>query len=326
MAANHQNNWTCPNCGTVNNNAFCRMCGLPRPMETNTVLCSCGFQNIPEARFCGNCGRQLTGAQPVKKEKKKRPIGIFAVLFIALAVLVGCMVKIAFSSHTHQWENATCTVPKFCSVCGETSGTSLGHTWEEATCTTPRTCTVCGETEGSPLEHDWVEATCTISRYCRVCKASSGTPLGHKWKEATTTAPKTCTVCGETKGEKLKSGYVGTPSGRTEKTTLRDGSFTLNIHAFVLNEAVKNCKELTVDMSVEMKAGTKCQDWQLWGRSNGSFRKIGKIYLPNGDGDTCQTLTFDTPVSFDAVVVTPTIPGDYSWSLWFEITDVWVDS
>lgn len=297
MAANYQNNWTCPNCGTVNNNAFCRMCGLPRPKETNPLLCSCGYQNAPDARFCSNCGRQLTGMHPVKK--KKRHVGIIAIVFIVFA-LVGNIVNSAFRSHTHQWENATCT--------------------------TPRTCTVCGETVGSPLEHDWVEATCTISRYCRVCKASSGTPLGHKWKEATTTAPKTCTVCGATSGEKLKTGYVGTPSGRTEKTTLRDGSFTLNIHAFVLNEAVKNCKELTVDMSVEMKAGTKCQDWQLWGRSNGSFRKIGKIYLPGGDGDTCQTLTFDTPVSFDAVAVTPTIPGDYSWSLWFEITDVWVDS
>ncbi len=55
--------------------------------------------------------------------------------------------------HEHVWEDATCTEPKTCSVCGETEGEPLGHTWEDATCTAPKTCSVCGETEGEPVDH-----------------------------------------------------------------------------------------------------------------------------------------------------------------------------
>ncbi len=39
----------------------------------------------------------------------------------------------------HTWEAATCTEPKSCSKCGETSGVALGHT------TTTGKCTRCGE-------------------------------------------------------------------------------------------------------------------------------------------------------------------------------------
>lgn len=59
----------------------------------------------------------------------------------------------------HTWEEATCTTPKTCSVCGKTDGERLSpdgaHQWEEATCTEPKTCKVCGETEGYSLEHDY---------------------------------------------------------------------------------------------------------------------------------------------------------------------------
>ena len=103
--------------------------------------------------------------------------------------------------HEHVWEDATCTEPRICSVCGETEGEPLGHTWEDATCTEPRTCSVCGETEGEPLGHTWEEATCTAPKTCSVCGETEGKPLGHTWEEATCTAPKTCSACGETEGE-----------------------------------------------------------------------------------------------------------------------------
>lgn len=117
--------------------------------------------------------------------------------------------------------------------------------------------------------------------------------------------------------------YIGTLSGSNTPVTLRDGSSTMNIHALVLTKKVQKCTKLTVNMNVDMKAGTSCKDWQLWGRNNGSFQKIGKINLPDGNGCTSQTLTFKTPVTFDAIAITPTIPGGYSWSLGFTITDVY---
>ncbi|MBQ8684321.1 MAG: hypothetical protein IJ518_07395 [Clostridia bacterium] len=54
-------------------------------------------------------------------------------------------------TYVHTWNDATCTEPKVCSVCGATDGNSLGgHTWVAATCTDPKTCSVCGLTEGIP--------------------------------------------------------------------------------------------------------------------------------------------------------------------------------
>lgn len=97
----------------------------------------------------------------------------------------------------------------------------------------------------------------------------------------------------------------------------------MNVHALCFSETIYNCTGLTVNMQVEMKAGTSCKDWQLWGRSGNSFVKIAKINLPAGDGYTSQTVTFSSPVSFDALVVTPTVLGGYSWGMAMAITDVY---
>ena len=100
----------------------------------------------------------------------------------------------------HDWDDATCTAPKTCSVCGETEGEALGHEWDDATCTAAKTCSVCGETEGEALGHEWDDATCTAPKTCSVCGETEGEALGHDWDDATCTAPKTCSVCGETEG------------------------------------------------------------------------------------------------------------------------------
>lgn len=104
----------------------------------------------------------------------------------------------------HIWIEASCTEPKTCSVCGETSGEPTGHQWEEATCTTPKICSVCGKTEGSTKKHKWKDATCTEPKTCSVCGKTDGSAKGHKWKEATYDSPKTCKTCGKTEGDPLE--------------------------------------------------------------------------------------------------------------------------
>ncbi|MCD7890922.1 MAG: hypothetical protein LUG26_03890 [Ruminococcus sp.] len=64
------------------------------------------------------------------------------------------------TSCTHKWIDATCTTPKTCANCGETSGSALGHEWEDATCTSPKTCIRCGATEGTELGHTYSGMTC----------------------------------------------------------------------------------------------------------------------------------------------------------------------
>ncbi len=89
-------------------------------------------------------------------------------------------------SATHQQINATCYYPgrsyySFCLVCDSvTSGTKIdtdvaGHKWEEATCTEPPYCDVCGKSNGTPNGHKNLryitdEATGRYAEYlCDVC-------------------------------------------------------------------------------------------------------------------------------------------------------------
>ena len=122
------------------------------------------------------------------------------------------------------------------------------------------------------------------------------------------------------------NGYLGDLEGQWESLHLQDGNISLNVYALVFSPMVFHCTQMTVNMDITMMAGTHCTDWQVWGRYGGHFEKLGKIDLPAGDGFTSQTLYFNTPVSFDAIAVTPTVIGGYSWSQDMSITGVWVDA
>lgn len=67
-------------------------------------------------------------------------------VLLPMLLLAGCC--------AHDWQAATCTVPKTCAKCGETEGEALGHDWQDATCSAPKTCTLCGKTVGTTLEHE----------------------------------------------------------------------------------------------------------------------------------------------------------------------------
>lgn len=122
-----------------------------------------------------------------------------------------------------------------------------------------------------------------------------------------------------------ESGYIPELYGEWENVHLQDGSQKMNVVGMAYPETIYNCTQLTVNMAVEMNAGTSCKEWQLWGRSGGSFVKIAKVPLPAGNGQTSYAVTFDTPVSFDALVLTPTSLGGYSFSIDMWITDVFTN-
>ena len=123
--------------------------------------------------------------------------------FAFLALLLAVLLLAACGQHEHQWNDATCTEPETCSVCGETRGEALGHRWKSGGCTEPEICVRCGETNGEAPGHDWQPATCTAPETCAVCGETRGETAGHSWQPATCTAPETCAVCGETQGEAL---------------------------------------------------------------------------------------------------------------------------
>lgn len=127
----------------------------------------------------------------------------------------------------------------------------------------------------------------------------------------------------ETTAPTLPEGYLPYISYSKERVTLHDGSLQIQIGALIFDEEVKNCQQMTISMNITMNAGTNCKDWQVWGRVNGTFKKIAKIYHPAGDGSHTETIEFDTPITIDALAITPTIPGGYSWSSLYVIYDVW---
>ncbi len=116
--------------------------------------------------------------------------------------------------------------------------------------------------------------------------------------------------------------YIEYLDGTWEEVHLKDGNSNLNVSALRLSQTVYNCTSFTVNIDVTMNAGTSCKDWNVWIRSGGSFTKVGKVHLPEGNGFGYQTLYFDTPISFDSVAVTPTAVGGYSWSMSLSITDI----
>lgn len=73
----------------------------------------------------------------------------------------------------HQWQSATCVVPKTCSICGKTEGFALGHKWQGSDCTTSQTCMVCGAVRPA-FEHDWKGATCAAPKTCSICNKTEG--------------------------------------------------------------------------------------------------------------------------------------------------------
>ena len=119
-----------------------------------------------------------------------------------LLLLLFCLVfTLTACSCEHEWQDATCEVPKTCSLCQKTEGEPLGHSWQEATCETARSCSACGLTEGTPLGHEWQNPENNCFQICSVCGATGELQREHQWEEATCTQPKTCTVCGTTEGE-----------------------------------------------------------------------------------------------------------------------------
>ena len=74
------------------------------------------------------------------------------------------------AEHIYETEvtGPTCTQNGYttytCTVCGDSKvehdTNATGHSWQDATCTTPKTCAVCGETEGEALGHSFMDCVC----------------------------------------------------------------------------------------------------------------------------------------------------------------------
>ncbi len=134
----------------------------------------------------------------------------------------------------------TCTEDGYtthiCTKCGDTYVDSIvkcvGHSWQNASCSSPRTCVICGVTDGDASGHSYTSVvtapTCTSSGFttytCTVCgdtySTQFGTASGHMWSDATCMLPKTCFICGDSEGDLADhnwKGYACTECGTTRE-------------------------------------------------------------------------------------------------------------
>ncbi len=157
---------------------------------------------------------------------------LIAMMTLALVVLVfaGCDFPLQEECE-HAFAEATCEVPKICTLCGKTEGEALGHTEEilmgkDATCTEAgltdgKKCSVCGETlvaqeEIPALGHTeeilkGEAPTCTSTgltegKKCSVCYvvlvAQEEIPMADHTEEVVEGKASTCTETGLTDGKK----------------------------------------------------------------------------------------------------------------------------
>ena len=164
----------------------------------------------------------------------------------SLLAFSNLILKASWKDCNHAWNNgtvttaATCTstgVKTFtCSVCKETKTEDIpasGHQWEDATCTAPKTCSVCKITEGEAKGHTWDEgavttaATCTSTGVktftCSVCKETKTEDIpasGHTGGRATCKEKAKCETCGEEYGALDPANHAGTETDwiKTENT------------------------------------------------------------------------------------------------------------
>lgn len=171
---------------------------------------------------------------------------VFMIMLSVVAILASSNVCEAAANAeetkcTHTYSAATCSSPKKCTKCGNTSGYPLAHdyeingnvatckecgvrqiieteeenthtcTWSKATCTKPKTCKICGATSGYPMGHNY--EICGNARVCTECGDKQMIDLDeeevhtHIWIDATCTTPKTCKTCGITTGNKLNHNF-----------------------------------------------------------------------------------------------------------------------
>ncbi len=104
-----------------------------------------------------------------------------------------------------------------------------------------------------------------------------------------------------------------TLSGDWEKIKIDN----MNIHALVLDSSLNGVTAFDLAIDVEMKAGARCENWDVWARSSrgGSFQKIGYICLDGGTGKAFKTIRLSSAMDIDAVAIVPTASGGFSWTI-----------
>lgn len=217
-------------------------------------------------------------------------------IFSVVLVLLLCGLHVPCA---HKWEDASCSAPKTCSLCGETEGKILQHQWEEATCASAKKCALCNLTEGASLEHTWKEATCKAPKTCSVCGTTTGTKLEHtytEWEidiEATVSTPgkrvRYCSTCQSTDSESYQL-----------KTFIEEKQFI-----FTPEEFRKRFFDTFVDLGYSKFGGAQVKEKEgqvMVSIIDSGYNNVGNIGFV-ADKNTWRMATSKTESGFDGIIM-----------------------
>ena len=90
----------------------------------------------------------------------------------------------------------------------------------------------------------------------------------------------------------------------------------------ILDRDIKNCRKIKVYFDVEMKYNSSCKDWDVYGCDANSWKKIGGLYLENGNGEVEKVINLPSKMDLRGVAIIPRISGSYSWSSSIAVCDM----
>lgn len=138
----------------------------------------------------------------------------------------------------------------------------------------------------------------------------------HVWSAATYDRPEYCLGCGEERGEPL--GSLSTIYGEYGDATINGA----NCGMLILDTPINGMRRMTFNLSVEMNAGARVENWNCYAWNGSQWVELGTLYVPGGNGSGSCTFTGDGTQYISHVAVVPTARGNYSYRWGLYLTDV----
>lgn len=138
----------------------------------------------------------------------------------------------------------------------------------------------------------------------------------HVWSAATYDRPEYCLGCGAEQGEPL--GYLGTIYGEYGDATINGA----NCGMLILDTPINGMHSMTFNLSVEMNAGARVENWLCYAWDGGQWVELGTLCVPGGNGSGSSTFTGDGTQYISHVAVVSTVRGNYSYRWGLYLTNV----
>lgn len=266
----------------------------------------CGKELPDKAQFCMNCGAAQGGQRTEASPKKsKTPIVIICVLAVLVVAMIAVVLAVLASG-------------------GEKSQQ------EDFRMTEPAVVTVPTQTPAPSLPRDgWYQEDGKKYYYDDGVLLTGLQELDHDlyyFYEDGTLAVNTTIDFGDNSLEFDGKGRMVGVTFATIPNTWSSESFSFGnggqAAILELETEVEKCRSMTLYLEASGLYGANVSGkWKLHIRSHGTWEYVQDIHFTQPDGSF--TIRFDTPKDFDAITVYPTVQGNATYNIYYNIYDVY---